>query len=422
MMASDLTDQALSDYHPSPWTSSHETRHPPHFDGVYIHTQHAQHHASSLVGGLPSPAPSGRAVSPPDCPKHDVLHVNGSWSPISPISPNSCEIIEVGLNHPLETPLHGPSIMASPSNATSLCGWNDINLPYNFDHTHWDFPTAYLAPDCLPGNFPVPVPWTGHIPPTNWPDGQLLGPDLAHIVPSTPPENLGQTRLNHPNPPPKPTPAPQPQQSPPKTELLVMHSPRSTNSSPSPDERSPSPPKQHHPSKSSSSSSGGPTLRTAPRRVKRPSPSAITKPGESPEHQRARATHNLVEEQYRRRLHARFEALLEVLPPEEILEQDGDGEWVGVRGRSSKSGSGSDGSGSSSGNGQRKRMSKVEVLNRAARVMRFLERNIERTRAEVEVLKREKEVAVKGARMSMVQRGHSGEGQGMGIIWAAAVS
>jgi hypothetical protein len=114
-------------------------------------------------------------------------------------------------------------------------------------------------------------------------------------------------------------------------------------------------------------------------------------------------------------LHAQYEALLEVLPPKEMLDEDGEEEDEdGGRVTSSKSRSGSTSSSNPGGNGsgQRKRMGKVDVLHRAARVVRFLEREIERTRREVEGLKREREAAVDGGK-GTAQTDHNGEDENM---------
>ncbi|KAL2193731.1 hypothetical protein P885DRAFT_63726 [Corynascus similis CBS 632.67] len=100
-----------------------------------------------------------------------------------------------------------------------------------------------------------------------------------------------------------------------------------------------------------------------PRRAKRPAPRP--RPGESAAHQRARANHNLVEQKYRHRLHARFEALLDALP-EGILSEDS------IDQARDNGGAGwDDGSGTSGGRGVKgknnRRMSKVDVLSKAER-------------------------------------------------------
>lgn len=155
----------------------------------------------------------------------------------------------------------------------------------------------------------------------------------------------------------------------------------------------------------------------------------------------------MVEQQYRHRLHARFEALLDVLP-ERLLdhhggeegEEDGMGDdgLMGVRGGGSGSGSGSGkgvgkgvivgrvGKGVGGGNNNNnkesrdgkgvkgknnRRMSKVDVLSTATRVIRFLEGDLERKKRQVEGWKRERE-------MVFARRGHGhGHGHGLGGGW-----
>ncbi|KAK4249493.1 hypothetical protein C7999DRAFT_12706 [Corynascus novoguineensis] len=133
----------------------------------------------------------------------------------------------------------------------------------------------------------------------------------------------------------------------------------------------------------------GLTLRTAARRVKRPAPHP--RPGESAAHQRARANHNLVEQKYRHRLHARFEALLDALP-KGILGEDSIDQACDNGGTGWDDGSGISGERGIKGKNNR-RMSKVDVLSKAERVIRFLEGDIERIKGEMEELRRQSETA-----------------------------
>ncbi|KAH6975935.1 hypothetical protein BKA56DRAFT_72155 [Ilyonectria sp. MPI-CAGE-AT-0026] len=71
---------------------------------------------------------------------------------------------------------------------------------------------------------------------------------------------------------------------------------------------------------SSSTSSRLSKLRSASRTSK----NSYTKPSDTPEERRTRASHNLVEKQYRNRLNAQFESLLNALP--ENIRTGGDGE------------------------------------------------------------------------------------------------
>ncbi|SPQ18504.1 aaa77bca-86aa-42f5-8998-bf414e645327 [Thermothielavioides terrestris] len=109
----------------------------------------------------------------------------------------------------------------------------------------------------------------------------------------------------------------------------------------------------------------------------------------------------MVEQQYRHRLHARFEALLDALP-KGILDnddEDEDDDGGGLDNAASGGGGGGGGAinggrkGGGHGGKKPRRMSKVDVLNRAARVIRFLESDNERTRREVEMLRRERDAA-----------------------------
>lgn len=102
-------------------------------------------------------------------------------------------------------------------------------------------------------------------------------------------------------------------------------------------------------------------LRTASRAPKRYSQSTARKPAETPEEVKARAAHNQVEQQYRKRLNAQFERLLAVLPQpdydDEAMDEDGGG--------------GGEGGGRVS---MEKRISKAEVLDLARRRIKALEK------------------------------------------------
>lgn len=105
-----------------------------------------------------------------------------------------------------------------------------------------------------------------------------------------------------------------------------------------------------------------------------------------------------MEQQYRHRLHARFEALLDVLP-EGILGDEAEhheGSSGGGDGRACTAGGGG---GGVKGKNNR-RMSKVDVLSKAQRVIEFLQGDTERMKREMEEMRREREVAFAGmARM-----------------------
>jgi hypothetical protein len=92
-----------------------------------------------------------------------------------------------------------------------------------------------------------------------------------------------------------------------------------------------------------------------------------------------------VEQQYRHRLHARFEALLDVLPEGMVGGDDVDA-TSSARAPSTTSSS-----------KKQRRMSKVDVLSTALEVIRFLEADNERARQEVEQLKRRRDAAIGGS-------------------------
>jgi len=96
------------------------------------------------------------------------------------------------------------------------------------------------------------------------------------------------------------------------------------------------------------------------------------KPAENAEERKARAMHNQVEQQYRKRLNAQFERLLAALPPEDYLSSESGGGTA-----TTTPGSG--------GLEDDKRVSKAEVLDRARQRIRTLEKE----RASLERQKRE---------------------------------
>jgi len=100
-------------------------------------------------------------------------------------------------------------------------------------------------------------------------------------------------------------------------------------------------------------------LRTASRAPKRYSQSTTRRPAESVEEVKARAAHNQVEQQYRKRLNQQFERLLAVLPQPDYDEEGDDAEMA----------DGGSGKGPTD-----KRISKAEVLDLARRRIRVLEK------------------------------------------------
>ncbi|KAK3309744.1 uncharacterized protein B0T15DRAFT_13325 [Chaetomium strumarium] len=134
MMASTPIGQPPSGHHPAPRKSSQELAGSSYFDGPSVHTQPIQHYGCLPVGGLPSPAPSCRAASPPDGPNHDAMLINCSWVPISPVSPAPCEGVDGELNYALEIAPCASTLVASHSGIPGLYSWGEVNLPYEFEH------------------------------------------------------------------------------------------------------------------------------------------------------------------------------------------------------------------------------------------------------------------------------------------------
>ncbi|KAL3607744.1 hypothetical protein FPOAC2_02733 [Fusarium poae] len=107
------------------------------------------------------------------------------------------------------------------------------------------------------------------------------------------------------------------------------------------------------------------------RSASRTSKNSRDKPNDTPEDRRTRASHNLVEKQYRNRLNAQFESLLHALP-EQIRHGDNGG------------GNGKEGNESDQANDPDRRVSKGEVLEMARKHIQALER--ERNQLELENL------------------------------------
>ncbi|KAK2728730.1 helix-loop-helix DNA-binding domain-containing protein [Colletotrichum kahawae] len=143
---------------------------------------------------------------------------------------------------------------------------------------------------------------------------------------------------------------------------------------------------------SSSKTASAPRLRSASRTSK----NASQKPAETAKERRTRASHNLVEKQYRNRLNAQFEGLLNALPEQ-------------VRGPASTGDGGSGGGGGGGGDesdpqpaDQERRVSKAEVLDMARRHIKSLERERDELQREWGDLLRnleimEREMAANGA-------------------------
>ncbi|KAL2180658.1 uncharacterized protein P884DRAFT_237545 [Thermothelomyces heterothallicus CBS 202.75] len=327
-----------------PWTTGTVPACSPRLGGLFVQTQQQ---GAIHPYGLPSPAPTAPVALSPDWPNHDTSYVTGAW-PVSPISPTVGEAVGVELN---------PNLLYQPLSAQAAHALFDVrlqdwvgnaNFHLDLHNTYSTAPTVSSLPHAVPPN--VGSAWPGHLPTTTLDSGEL-------------PETTA-----------------------------FGHTTRERGC--------------------------GPALRTATRRVKRPAPAP--RPGESAAHQRARANHNLVEQHYRHRLHARFEALLDSLP-EGILDDDDDddqavrgdprggtgaGATIAARGsggwdnndqQTEAVATGVGGRGGGDGGGikgrNNRRMSKVDVLTKADRVIKFLEGDIQRMRWEMEEMKRQREVA-----------------------------
>ncbi|KAH7163952.1 hypothetical protein DER46DRAFT_315676 [Fusarium sp. MPI-SDFR-AT-0072] len=107
------------------------------------------------------------------------------------------------------------------------------------------------------------------------------------------------------------------------------------------------------------------------RSASRTSKNSRDKPNDTPEDRRTRASHNLVEKQYRNRLNAQFESLLSALPDQ-------------ARHGESGSGNGNEDNESDHANDADRRVSKGEVLEMARKHIQALER--ERNQLELENL------------------------------------
>lgn len=442
MLSAGPITQPVADSHrgsssSDPWTTGTEPGCSPRFGELFIHTQQQ---TAIQTCGLPSPAPTAPAASPSDWPKHDASCVTSAW-PASPISPTAGEGVAVGFNNHLLYPPH----TTQPLFDVGFQNWigTDANFNLNFNHGYSGAPpvtslTNAVSPD-------LACPWPNHNPTTTVNDEKgFLETPFGHNIssdsntnlsststePCTFPQNpsmylprkrplslsqqgrrsLEQTELavsTHqlPVPPPPPPPAAQ------ASEMTTPATSNTASTTPEPTNiRTEERVNQSKPSTSSTTASVraragacGLTLRTAARRAKRPAPRP--RPGESAAHQRARANHNLVEQKYRHRLHARFEALLDALP-EGILSEDS------IDQARDNGGAGwDDGSGTSGGRGVKgknnRRMSKVDVLSKAERVIRFLEGDIERIKGEMEELRRQREAVYRtGARTQTSECGH----------------
>lgn len=142
-------------------------------------------------------------------------------------------------------------------------------------------------------------------------------------------------------------------------------------------------------STASTTPSRQPKLRSASRTSK----NSHAKPHDTPEERRTRASHNLVEKQYRNRLNAQFESLLNSLP-EQL-----------------RAGNTSNGGDESDGNDQDRRVSKGEVLEMARRHIQTLEQE----RSELEREKNELQGSLKRLKDGALEEKSSSPGTSQGV-------
>ncbi|KAM0338019.1 hypothetical protein ACHAPQ_002584 [Fusarium lateritium] len=123
------------------------------------------------------------------------------------------------------------------------------------------------------------------------------------------------------------------------------------------------------------------------RSASRTSKNSRDKPNDTPEDRRTRASHNLVEKQYRNRLNAQFESLLSALPEQARHGDGGSGNGnvnVNMNVNGNGNGNGNGDNESDQANDPDRRVSKGEVLEMARKHIEALER--ERNQLELEKL------------------------------------
>lgn len=393
------------------------------FDGVF---PSAQHQDPTYALGLPSPAMTAPAASPTSWHIHDGAPTTTPWTPLSPVTPSIGE----GAGE-LANPRYYPhSTMATPAAfEPSFCVWpgdNALHLGHHSVYSEGSTISSGPYDVCAGTN----AAWAGQLMVPSQPNTPFPGTLFGNMTTTTvvthghahPPMDVGAVANNPQNyshPTSKRLPSHSPPNEPP-TETTLPSSPKATTTgeSTSPSLKS----ETSDPKSPSTTQIKGPSLRTATRRVNRPP--SLPKPGESLAHQRARTNHNLVEQQYRHRLHARFEALLDALP-EGILDDDQDedgqqshhpassrGKKGAPEGDARRASEG--GAGAIKGKNNR-RMSKVDVLSKAEKVIRFLESDVERMRNEMEAMKRDKAMALK-RKAADIKRGEQGGHGAWGLV------
>ncbi|KAK4098792.1 hypothetical protein N658DRAFT_517766 [Parathielavia hyrcaniae] len=424
-----MSSAALVDEYAPSWPSPQEHGQGGCFGGYFAN---AQQHGPIPNYGLPSPAPTATAVSPQEWSGHDLSTITGAWTPVSPLSPSAVRVGGEMFNRQFEGMPCASATTRSPTLDGGPQSWVANAGHDRFNNAYLGYDTATSLPHNAGVCVSIQAPWTGGMAFSSLPDDSISQVGFAvpqqhsasdwnktktpQVLPERPfqadrPYSSPYSSNASPGPlssrPKRSKPQAQPASNAPDT--IFHHDPvppttttttTPTTSSTKTKERNNTPPEPASNTKTGTTKASS-TLRTAARRTKRPAPS-LAKPGESPERQRARTNHNMVEQQYRHRLHAQFEALLEVLP--ERMLDNGPGEEQGHAGGKGDTilmergggggGEGGGGGGKGGGGKRRRRMSKVDVLKRAARAIRDLEGNIELVRREVEGLRRERDAVL----------------------------
>ncbi|KXX73223.1 Allergen Fus c 3 [Madurella mycetomatis] len=356
LLPSALRAGAISENQHLPWSCGGTLSYPTHVDSLCAAVSHAQYQQPAYPSGLPSPALTVPETTPPPGQlRHVVLPASCPWSPISPISLPVADSAARG-----SFPDHPDAMLlpdsAAPSLPTSHPGaipdWTGT-IP-QFDPMYLGFVASNLALSGVPTDFCSSLP-AEPIPTAAQPDVALLG----SIEPASGGYAPQETALQ----PSHPEPTANPIRKGAKERARRARGGRRALFRPKTagEERSSLTPS------SAEATSPGLSLRTATRRFRRAE--TTPKPDESPEHRRARTTHNMVEQEYRRRLTTSFQQLLDSLPGDILADEDADETSPGTR------------------RGKRQRMSKADVLTRTVRIIKFLESDIEGIKREVGQMK-----------------------------------
>ncbi|GAB1310730.1 Allergen Fus c 3 [Madurella fahalii] len=354
LLPSALQTEAISGSHHLPWTCGETPSYHTYVNSPPAVVSHAQYQYPACSGGLPSPALTVPVATPPSQLRHVALPADGPWSPISPISPPVADNVVGGsfVSHP--DTMFVPDSVAPPLSTFDtgiIPGWIDSVL--HLGPMYSGFAANNLA---LSG---VTTDFSSSLPAEPIPTADQSG--VAHFgdVEPAPDGRVPQETAPQPS---HPDSIPNPIKKGTKGRARRTHGSRGVPSrSKTTGEKRDSPTPT-----SAEASSPGLSLRTATRRVKRAE--TTPKPDESPEHRRARTTHNMVEQEYRRRLTTSFQQLLDILP-EDILAEDADEASSGTRKK------------------KKRKMSKVDVLTRTVRIIKFLESDVEEIKRDVGQMK-----------------------------------